>query len=291
MKRKKKLILWALVVLLVGAGGLVVVGELVIRHRAEVRKRDGIIASVAGDDETAAELLGRYLQCRPNDVEALPYYIKSRERAELPNGQHLVDTMAALKILVGLEPDRLEDRRHLLELYARFERRPEALDAANAILNNTAHPQWANDLRTLEIKTEVLQQLHKDHEALDTAENWAKLAPTDFKARMARMRLHALLKHPQKTLIDDAEALRLAHPGDARFEFLEGFAYGIGTEPSDYKQAVDWTNTAAAHSQLSDDVALLIVNQFDQLGLPAQSLTTLQTVVKHGAARPATHPR
>jgi predicted Zn-dependent protease len=291
IRKKKKLILWVLAAFLVGGAGLVGVGELLIQHRAAVRKRDGIAASIAGDHEKAADLLGRYLQRNPSDAdEVLPYYIKSRELAELPNGQHLGMTMAALKMLIGDQPDRLDDRRHLLELYARLERRPEAVDLANAILSNKNHPEWAGDLRTLEIKTDVLAKLNQDHEALDSAEMWAKLAPLDIKAQMARMELHAVLKHPQKQMIADAEALRLAHPGDPRFELLEGFAYGIGSdEPDSYTQAVNWTKTAAAHPQLSDDVAQLILTQFDQLGLPEDSLAVLQAATKRGAGPELRH--
>lgn len=290
MKRKKKIIVWTLVVLLVGGLGLVGVGEWVIQRRSANRKRDGIAASIAGNHELAAELLGRFLQRNPHDVEALTYYVKSRELAELPNGQHLGMTMAALKQLIGDAPDRLDDRKHLLELYARFERRPEALDAANAILTNHDHPEWAKDLRTLEIKTEVLRKLQKDREALATAEVWSKLAPLDIKAHMARMELHARLHHPQQAMIDDAEALRKAHPNDPRFELLEGYAYGVGTEvPDAYEQAVQWTNTAASHPQLSEDVAHLIIIQYDALGMPEKSMEMLQILCKRGAGPDVQH--
>lgn len=285
--------------MVIGAGALAGLGELAIHVRAANRKRDGIAASIAGDHEKAADLLGRYLQRFPNDKDALDYYVKSRELAELPNGQHLAMTMAALKQLIGDNPDQLDDRKHLLELEVRLERRPEALDTANAILNDHAHPEWARDLRTLELKTEVLRSFHdrdsqassqRDREALATAETWAQLAPLSIKAHMARMELHALLHHPQQALIQDAEALRLAHPNDPGFELLEGFAYGVGSDVTDaYPQSVEWTSKAASHPTVSEEIGRMIVTQFDALGMPEKSLETLESLSKHGAGPEVRH--
>lgn len=285
MKRKKKLIIWVLSVLLVGGAGLVLAGKLVIDHRAANRKHDGIAASIAGDHERASQLLARYLQRHPHDDEALAYYVKSSEQAE-----HLGETLAALKMLVADRPDSLDDRRHLLELYDRFDRRPEAIDAADAILANKQHPDWAKDVGSLAVKTDVLRRLQRNRDALDTAQQWAKVAPLDIKAHMARLALEATLHHPQQSLIADATALRLAHPGDPRFELLQGYAYGVGSDvPDAYKQASDWTSTAAGHPDLPDDVAQLVVTQFDQLGLPDKSLAMLETLAKRGAGPEMQH--
>src|SRR5439155_10760843 len=106
-------------------------GRYLLKRRVLAWREKGIAAAKAGDNAKAADLLVRYLQRRAGDEEALSYYIRAREAAELPNGQHLAETIAALKLLLGQNPDRLDDRRHLLELYAKLEQRPEAIDTAN----------------------------------------------------------------------------------------------------------------------------------------------------------------
>ena len=55
----------------------------------------------------AADLLFRYLSRQPQDVDALVYYARSREQAEEANGQHIGQTIAALRQIIGLEPGRL----------------------------------------------------------------------------------------------------------------------------------------------------------------------------------------
>src|SRR5947209_4815867 len=131
-KNRKKILLWGVGIFIVGLVALYFAGNAVIAYRAEHRRADGIAASKAGDHPKAAELLGRYLHRYPRDrypgdrspsgLDALSYYVVSREKAELPNGQHFADTINALKVLIGIDPDRLEDQRHLLELYAKLQR-------------------------------------------------------------------------------------------------------------------------------------------------------------------------
>src|SRR4051812_44963311 len=97
--RKRKFILSLVAAVLVGSAAALVGARYVMQHRIEGWRKDGIAASQAGDHERAADLLGRFLQRRPGDIEALSFYIKSRELAELPNGQHLTDTVTALRML------------------------------------------------------------------------------------------------------------------------------------------------------------------------------------------------
>ena len=130
----KKLLLTLTVLVVLGAGGAYFGAKQLLKRRAMVWRRDGIAASIAGQHERAAFYLGGYLRRFPENTpattEALKYYVVSRELAELPNGQHYAETIAALKTLVGREgktPEGLEFRRHLLELYVKLGQTPEAL--------------------------------------------------------------------------------------------------------------------------------------------------------------------
>jgi len=293
-KKKKTIFIVLLLVVAIGGAGAYVGGKFMLRHRIARWREEGIAASVAGDHEKAASLLAGYLQRGPAGtdkyIEALRYYIISREQAELPNGQHFAETLAALKLLVGDQPDSLEDRRHLLRLYVKLERRPEALDTANAILSNRAHPEWAKDLETLEIKSEVLTRLLQFREALNVAHDWTQAAPLDVKAQMARLSLRSRVGQPADAIVADAQALRAAHPGDPRFEFLVGYAYSLSDADADSRgQAVSWLKTAATRPDLSDDLTQLIVAQFDNIGMPDESMDLLQKLVKRGAAPEIRH--
>jgi len=286
MKRKKKLLLWALAILIVGGVASYFGAKAILNQRIEHWGNEGIAASAAGDHEPAADLLARYLRRRPDRIDALSAYVKSRELAVLPNGQHLAETIVGLKMLVGIDPNRIEDRRHLLELYAKLGRRPEALDTADAILKYD-NGKYKNDLKTLELKTSVLTGFTRYREALGVADTWTTLDPNNLQAHMARITLRAFLKQPADVIFADAKKLRDAHPGDPRFEFLQGFAamqlqdQTLVTEQE--KLATQWFKTAAAHPDLSDELTKLIVTQFNKLGLSNDSLELLQTRVEKGA--------
>src|SRR3954454_8922218 len=147
-KSKKKPLLIGAAVLIVLALPLGYVGaKYVLNGRIVAWRAEGFAAARAGDHQRAADALVRYLQRRPDDTDALAAYITSREAAELPNGQHYAEAIGALKLLLGKDPSRVDDRRHLLELYFKLDRRPEALDTANAVLAKNP-----TDTRTLEIK-------------------------------------------------------------------------------------------------------------------------------------------
>jgi tetratricopeptide (TPR) repeat protein len=278
MKLKRKSLLIALaVVVVLGCGGAYLGARYVLIRRMHSWRQQGIAASIAGDNVQAVNLLVRYLNRQPQDVEALSYYVKSRELVPLSNGQHLAQTISGLKMLLTLDPSRVADRRHLLELYFRLDRSPEALDTANQIL-----AKYPADVRSLEIKTRVLMQLREDHDAMDTVEAWAAAAPSELQPQMMRLTLEVRLGHSTDVIVADAQKLRLAHPGDPRFEFLQGFAY---SQAGDDTQAIQWLRTAAQHPRLSDELVKLLVRELDNLGLSNDSLALLQRMAKEGGSR------
>jgi tetratricopeptide (TPR) repeat protein len=298
-KSKKKTILLVLAVMVVVGLPVSYYGAReVLKYRIKGWRADGIAASKAGDHPRASELLVRYLQRRPEDIEALSYYIKSREKAELPNGQHLAETIGALKIILGLDPSRVDDRRHLLDLYVKLDRRPEALDTADAILypepnpgavsssSTTTQPSRRRkdgppkpDVRTLDLKTQILMRMQQNREALIVAEQWAAIAPDDVNVHIARLSLRARLEHAPQSIIDDAAKLRAAHPDDPKFELLQGYAYA---QTGDDAQAAKWLKTAASRQNTDDAFAKLLVEQFDAMGMSEDSLALLQNRLKQG---------
>jgi tetratricopeptide (TPR) repeat protein len=280
MKFGRKTIVGILVlVLLLACAG--VGGKYFLNRRTLSWRQQGIAASIAGDNVKAVNLLTRYLNRRPGDILALSYYVKSRELVPLPNGQHLAQTIAGLRMLLSLDPSRVADRRHLMELYDRLDRFPEALDTANEIL--TKNPK---DVQTLEIKTRVLMQLRENHDAMDAVQGWAAADPDAIQPQMVRMTLELRLGRSSDVIISDAQRLREAHPGDPRFEFLQGYAY---SQAGDDTQATQWLKSAAAHPKLTEDLAKLMIRELDNLGLGNDSLALLQRMVKQGAGPDLRH--
>src|SRR5688572_8080616 len=87
-----------------------VAGRRVMARRVEGWRREGFAAAGAGDHARAADALLPYVKRRPDDVEALRLYARSRESAELPDARHLAEAMEALRLLLAASPDNVDDR-------------------------------------------------------------------------------------------------------------------------------------------------------------------------------------
>jgi len=270
--RRKTIAIALAVVLIGGSAGAYFVARDILIHRLNSWRAQGIAASVAGDNEKAVTLLSRYLNRRPQDEEALSYYVNSREMVPLPNGQHLAQTVDGLKMLLALDPNRMDDRRHLMKLYYRLDRLPEALDLANAMLT-----KLPKDLVALEIKTQALTRLNENHEAMDAADAWAAAGPTLLPPQMMRIALEQRLGRSSDLIVTDVTMQRESHPGDPRFEFLEGFAY---EQVGDNANATHWLKLAAGHSNLQKDLVQLLVVQLDLQGLGTDSVTLMERAEK-----------
>ncbi|HUB26939.1 MAG TPA: tetratricopeptide repeat protein, partial [Tepidisphaeraceae bacterium] len=274
MKRRTNAqwIVYALAAFLIGGICLYAGAKYVLKRHVQSWKRDGIAASIAGDNEKAVELLGQFLRYQPGDMDALVYYVKSRELVPMAHSQHLAETVRALRRILDEDPSRVDDRRHLLELYCKLDRGPEALDTANEILRKIP-----NDARTLQLKAEMLMRMSRDQEAMDTVAKWITAAPTDIQPRMMQIALDTKAGQSSDAIIAGADDLRRRHPGDPRFELLEGFAYEAAGNQA---LAVQWLQSAAGHPQLPPDVVQPLIQQLDNVGMSRQSLALLQRMLQ-----------
>ena len=298
MIRGKKIWISLLVLIVLGGAGSYFGAKILLNRRAEGWKRDGIAASRAGQHEQAAFLLGGYLRRHIADsrdagyMEALKCYVTSCELEE--SGRHLGEAVAALKLLVGQEPDRIEHRQHLLELFVKMGRAPEALDTGKFILAFLHNKKLPSDARTLELMTDVLMTLHQYSEALSMARDWIVVAPADLHANMALISLMAGSGQSSESVLKTVADLRAVITDDSSFELLQGFAYSMfredpATGVENVKSAAMWLRKAAAHPGPKDDFINLLVSQLDRLGLPIDSLAFLQGTVKNGAGRDIRH--
>jgi tetratricopeptide (TPR) repeat protein len=283
-KDRKKL--WTYLIVLVVAGAILLpVAYQTARHLLWQRvlgwRRDGLAAAKANDVATATDLLERYLKRDPRDLEVLEVYAHCLEQKELAGAQNAVQTISTLRIILELDPTRLDDRRHLLDLYVRMDRRPEAMDMADAIL-----AKLPKDARTLGIKTQLLADMNQDAAALDLAQQWVLAAPGELAPQMARISARFRLGQPADQIIADVQSVQAARPDDARAQLLLGFAY---TQAGRRADAATWLNAAAKHAEDNPEFIETLVSQFDILGMPAEAVAVLQNLVAQGAGLPIRH--
>ena len=276
-------------------------GLLVWNHHKSTRlamwRKEGLAAAVAGDNEKASRYLGSYLATKSHDLESRSEaYITAREQVESPNGQHISDTLKALKIILGDAPDRLEDREHLLRLYARLQRRPEALDTAAAVLaqiealiKDEKDPAklaaLTEKLRPIKaeclgIKTEVLLGDLKIRDALNVCDEWIKAAPTALAPQMMRIDIRVRLGQPLDAVIKESQQAVAAKPRDPSTELLLGYAL-LHDGQKQRIEAAMWLRSAAKDLNPSDpaqaELVDIVVAQFNAMGArktPSRSLKT-----------------
>jgi predicted Zn-dependent protease/DNA-binding SARP family transcriptional activator len=291
--------------------------KMILRHSAQAWRKQGIELNAQGKYADASIALEQYMgrTARPardkqpdydQYIEGLTTYIHARELAEMKGGEQIGHTAAALKTLAAMEPQRLDDRRHLVELYLRMGRAPEALDACNAILEYEANNKKPHDFRTLALKTDIQASLGQHTDALATANERLKLDPLDLKANMDCLALDGQVNRSDQKVIDLATKLQEAHPNDPRFELLRGYAVIIAeqidrerdqraanNQPRSYKlqreEAVKWFNLAAAHPLISDDFVQTLIGQYDRVGLPQESIKVLEKVTQGGGSAELRH--
>lgn len=305
-RKKRSIWFWLLMTCIVLAIVGLPTGYFGLRYYIKQRiigwRADGMAAAEAGNNEKAAQFLALYIQRRPGDLQALETYIKVREKVEMANGQHIAETVAALKMVLGLDPDRIEDRRHLLRLYAAMQRRPEALDTANALLGQIArlqkveieagHPEKAKALNpmkaeTLGIKADVLVGMQEPREALAVVEEWIAVAQDTagqniVEPQMKRIDIRLRLGQSLDGIIKEMQSLTDARPGDPGAKLLLGYAFLYSGEPK-LQDTAQWLRSAARDVDPKSPLAKTIVEQFDKLGISAEAIAAMQDLVDRGA--------
>ena len=190
--RKRRWRLPALILLLVvGAAAL---GGLYLYRKQQFRafyvnlRTTGLNAAAANNHVGTIDNLEPYLQRHPEDVDVLVAYARARPLIAAPENAHLTQTIIALRYLLRIEPDRMTERRSLLNLYVRAGYAAEALDTATLLLEKykDQHPD-AYRGRALS-----LARLRRFGEALTATQAWVKVSPRDLEAQMRQLWLMAL---------------------------------------------------------------------------------------------------
>ena len=171
-KRRRLLLLLIIVGTAMLGGGAYVGRKLYLRHVDATLREEGLAAARAGRAAEAVEKLEKCYRRYQRDPEFLVEYIKVRDAVPLPQNQHVLAKAHALRSLLDVQPDRIEELRQLLRCYLMIPGHSmHASNTADKILDRSP-----NDLEALELKYAILPQ-NKPQERLAMAERWSAAAP------------------------------------------------------------------------------------------------------------------
>lgn len=255
-----------IVLALAGSGaGVYAYRQKKIRTQFIAWRAEGMAAAAEGSTAKAVDLLGRYLSRYPNDTEALARYAYLRIDLPMEQNAHVGEAIRALRYLLRLQPDRHDDRRQLMKLYASVGFTTEALDAADELLK-----KWPDDVDALRVKAETLAQLGKFEEALKPGLRWSELEPQDADAQMTAMHMMLQARRP-KDQVEKFVAER-AGGGGPRFELFQAYALGALGQGEAARERL----RALATVDLPDQTfALRLVRHLDHLQMQEESLWLL----------------
>ena len=188
-KATRRLIIVATVCMTVGVivGGWFVYREIQISRQFARFKADGLAAANQGNNAKAQELLYRYINRNPNDLDAWAAYTRVRPLVSMPDRDAVVDQIYLLRHLLKLSPpaeQKAQAERQLLDLFVKREFWVEASALADNILPSGAKPTPL-DAPVLAAKTKArLFGLRNPAQALPLARQWSELAPSDLEAQV-----------------------------------------------------------------------------------------------------------
>jgi cellulose synthase operon protein C len=267
--KKRLLLLLCGFLLIVGLG----VGAFAL-HIYRVRslytdyRQRGLTAEKDGNNVVAVNLLEHYLLRYPDDLDVLAAFARVRPKVEMPQGEHIKQTIAALRELIQRDPTRVEAWRESLELYYRVGMSSEAVDAANGLL--AIAPK---DAEAQQVKIGALMRLRRYADALSAAQARVAVAPDDWMAQINRIWAMNQLGHPSDELMGIADQLLQAHPDDQGALLLQACTDEMA---SDFPNAAVQLRAAAARPCKDKSVGVTLIQQLDGMGMHAESLNVLR---------------
>ena len=271
-RKRLRIFVVSLLVLACLAVGGYGVRKYYVRKRALAARVEGVAAAKAGDWERALHKMGIYVQVFPDDAEARFYYARAREQVADPDGKHIREAIWNYRRVVELQPDHVEARYRLLDLYAQQHYFPETIDAANGILERKK-----DDPRAMREKAKALAVLRRFSEALPVAQRCNEIAPLDLDVQILTLRLMHQIGQAKDAILARAEALNKSHANDARFELLLSVACSIC---EDRPKAIELARKAASRNFIDADFINALVEQLDSFALFGDSFQVLDSAAR-----------
>ncbi|MEQ9461876.1 MAG: tetratricopeptide repeat protein [Phycisphaeraceae bacterium] len=304
--RRRLFLLLALVVLVVGAGaGFYTFRKQQQQQAVELKRVEGVTAFDEERYYDAMHALGTYVNQSPGDAEALYLYGQARMEVEEADGRsHLLAAAAAFRDVVAMDPENLEAKRKLLDLYAVFGYAPEALALADQILE--AYPDdaeaWARRLGALvtsrrfedvlkesdavlsrgaeapdELRVEAMRyratalvSLERTDEAVTQAIELNMNAPEDFRGYLLTLESMKGAGRSRAEVLGWAKSVQEEHPEVEGTSLLVGLA---STGPDLRQESLAWLQREADASPTDNLVIQMLVRE---LGRRGQLLATIE---------------
>lgn len=238
-KRRLLILVAGVLALCMAAGGFYVYRKARIRHEFARLRADGLAAARAGDHARVVECLGQYLRRDPSDEAVLVEYAKSRLLVPAPRNQHKVQAIMVLRHLVRLHPERTDELRTLLSLYAESGYVTETAETAKLLA-----AKFPNDPQVLDLEAHALLRLRDYAAALAAAQKCLEVDPE--RAGVAVVAVDAMRQSgtPSEKIAETANSWKLwGRQDDGRAELVRGY---VLLQTGDREQAVKTLRTAAS---------------------------------------------
>jgi tetratricopeptide (TPR) repeat protein len=275
IKAKKRLRLLVIVGLaaLVTLGGVYAARKFQIRRTYARYRAEGMQAVASGKFEAALEPLGKYVGRNPGDVEALIAYANARRAIPLPKGAHLAQTAQALRVVLRVDPNRIDQKRELLKLYADSGLAAEALEVAGDLLSSDP-----DDTEALRQRSLALIASRRLDDAATATKAWIAKDPRNIEAHLVMMGVIGTTRGAGAE-VQYAESLKAADVGEVTVQIARGIAK---LEDGKVDEAARIIRDAAAAKPTDKIAVFALSDALDRLGDNEASIALLNAASAAG---------
>lgn len=275
-KRRIVILAASTVGLAVTLGGVYEFRQYQINAKTLAYRAEGMDAFKHGDFAKALIPLSKYNERHQNDAETLFAFGKARSRVEAPNNRHLGEAIQYYRRGLELQPDNMEARHQLLDLYSNAGYNAEAIILSDELLKKNS-----KDVDAVRAKAKALASRRQLAEALDTSLKLNQLAPEDVEGQGLTLYLMSpwCLNKPSAEILGRARKLLAAHPDDERFVLLQGLAYHCILDDN---TAREWYLKAAANPPADPEFVKVCTQVMDEVGLFDKSQDLLERASAQG---------
>lgn len=264
-------IIFAVVLVLAGTGlGLAIRSHRAAERRIATDRNAGLAAYNAKDYSKAVEPFERYLKERPNDTKIALAFARARFNVETNTNQHIKQAVEAVDSVLKREPDNLDAKHLLLEIYPQTANTDALERLSDTVLEN--HPT-----DTLALLGRIIVRIRQSRldDALSTTLTYASLQPEDLKSRIRAIELMKALQKPQAEIQAFADQQFIDDKMDPRHLLLQAFACNYR---NDNDKAIWFLRQAAKQPLTDSEFVRLLVSLFDQLKRYDESQGLLEQV-------------
>src|SRR5260370_10805660 len=275
--RRVTVLLVLLMVTGAGAGGFYKYRRMRIERRCAAWRADGLAAESRGNYQVAVSDLRQYLHYHADDLTVLVSYIRARPHVDSDAPQSVKETIGALRFLLSLEPQRIEERRQLMDWYTKLHHYTEAAEEGKRLRDqmrgvvpeatrggSSDYQKVLRELASCEIA------LKKWKDAISCLDEFIGYNPRDLQAQMDRFGALAEDGMSKQELVAAAEELRRRDPNDPRLALLKAHVLrtaGYSTDPDSKDPetakytAKDWAGSVLKRLAADGEFSRILVGE------------------------------